>query len=170
MGLYDSQVMDGGSIDRGGTGALGAAAAGDQAQDRRRHAKRDCRAVFLGPAKIRAKPKIAFRDYPGARPGVPKQPAVPCLAEIVRRRLRTRLIARGFTPVTNIGNRSPLPSKSAAPDSVWPHSAIPPWGMAEPSRGMSGLGLEALKLLPVRALEDNTRLKAETVEPRGSRA
>ena len=41
-----------------------------------------------------------------------------------------------------------------------------PWGMAESSRDISGLGLEALKVLLVQALEDNARLKAETVELR----
>ena len=38
--------------------------------------------------------------------------------------------------------------------------------MAESSRDISGLGLEALKVLLVQALEDNARLKAETVELR----
>ena len=38
--------------------------------------------------------------------------------------------------------------------------------MAESSRDISGLGLEALKVLLVQALEDNARLKAENVELR----
>ena len=52
----------------------------------RSDAGRDCRDAFLGLAKTCAKLKIAFWDYLGARLGVPEQPTIPYLAEIVRQR------------------------------------------------------------------------------------
>jgi hypothetical protein len=47
---------------------------------------RDCRDAFLGLAKTCKKLGIVFWDYLGSRLGVPGQPDVPCLAEMVKHR------------------------------------------------------------------------------------
>jgi hypothetical protein len=47
---------------------------------------RDCRDRFLGLAKTCKKLGILFWDYLGSRLGVPGQPHVPSLAEIVKHR------------------------------------------------------------------------------------
>jgi hypothetical protein len=47
---------------------------------------RDCRDGFLGLAKTCKKLGIVFWDYLGSRLGVPGQPDVPCLAEMVKHR------------------------------------------------------------------------------------
>ena len=46
---------------------------------------RDCRDAFLGLMKTCAKQAISFWDYPGDRLGVPDAPAVPSLAELIRK-------------------------------------------------------------------------------------
>ena len=45
---------------------------------------RDCRDAFLGLAKTCAKLGIAFRDYLGNRLGMPGEPTIPPLPELVR--------------------------------------------------------------------------------------
>ena len=47
---------------------------------------RDCRDAFLGLAKTCAKLGLSFWDYLGARLGVPDQPAIPYLPDLVRSR------------------------------------------------------------------------------------
>ena len=45
---------------------------------------RDCRDAFLGLAKTCAKHGVAFWDYLGSRLGVPGQPLIPPLPQLVR--------------------------------------------------------------------------------------
>ena len=47
---------------------------------------RDCRDAFLGLAKTCGKIGVAFWDYLGARLGVPGQPEIPYLPDVVRHR------------------------------------------------------------------------------------
>jgi transposase IS66 family protein len=50
----------------------------------RSDAGRDCRDAFLGLAKTCAKHGVAFWDYLGSRLGVPSQPLIPPLSQLVR--------------------------------------------------------------------------------------
>jgi len=45
---------------------------------------RDCRDAFLGLTKTCAKLGVAFWDYLGSRLGVPGQPLIPPLPELIR--------------------------------------------------------------------------------------